>query len=199
MDSGKKIVVLLLAAGSSSRLGSSKQLLNLNGETLIARTIKTSLASDANKTIVVLGADAKSHQKAVNQFPVDVIINVNWMAGIGNSIKTGLRYLMNTTDDAVAVIIIVCDQPMLSSELINTLIRKYQETGKTIIASHYGESDGVPALFEQSHFIDLLALPDERGAKTIIQTFSQHLERVEFPQGQFDIDTQEDYERFLNN
>jgi molybdenum cofactor cytidylyltransferase len=199
MKSSNVISTIVLAAGSSSRLGTSKQLLRVQGESLLVRTIKASVASNVNKTIVVLGANAEAHLKATAQFNIDVAINGNWETGMGSSLKTGLQFALKLNPAITAAIVVVCDQPMLSSDHLNTLISIYSQTGKKIVTSHYGGSDGVPALFAQSRFKDLLSLNDNEGAKKVIQSHLSEVARVDFPSGEFDIDTPEDYQRFLKN
>jgi molybdenum cofactor cytidylyltransferase len=199
MKSSDIISTIVLAAGSSSRLGTSKQLLRIQGESLLVRTIKASIASNANQTIVVLGANAEAHLKATAQFNIDMVINGNWETGMGSSLKTGLQFALKLNPAITAVVVVVCDQPLLSSDHLNELIRIYLETEKKIVGSHYGGSDGVPALFAQSHFKEILSLNNNEGAKKIIQSHLSEIARVEFPSGEFDIDTQEDYQRFLKN
>jgi molybdenum cofactor cytidylyltransferase len=193
-----RIATIILAAGASSRLGTSKQLLIIDNDNLLTRTIKTSLTSEVIKTIVVLGAYAEMHRNAIDKLPVDIIINEGWQSGMGSSIKAGVQHALKSIRDADGVIIVLCDQPMLTANHINTLLETHRQTGKTIIASRYGSSNGVPALFQKSHFNSLINLDGKEGAKKIIQMHSSDTMTVDFPGGEFDIDTQEDYKRFLN-
>jgi molybdenum cofactor cytidylyltransferase len=147
----------------------------------------------------VLGASAEAHLKATAQFNIDVVINGNWETGMGSSLKTGLQFALKLNPAITAVVVVVCDQPLLSSDHLNELIRIYSETRKKIVGSHYGGSDGVPALFAQAHFKEILSLNNHEGAKKIIQSHISEIARVDFPPGEFDIDTPEDYQRFLKN
>jgi molybdenum cofactor cytidylyltransferase len=87
----------------------------------------------------------------------------------------------------------VCDQPYVSSELINDLIAKQKETGKTIVACNYGETFGPPALFHKSLFHELMHLKGDVGARKIIQHHSNEVATILFTKGNIDIDTKEDY------
>lgn len=193
------IATIILAAGSSSRLGASKQLLIIDEETLLERTIKTCLHSNTNKTIVVLGSNAEAHAQAIEHLPIDIVTNKSWDAGIGSSIKAGLHYAMNRYSDLNAVILSVCDQPFLSSAYINSLITHYRESNKTVVASSYDGTIGVPALFDRCHFDPLCTLDDSHGAKKIIETIRDNVSTVAFEDGQIDIDTKEDYQQFIND
>lgn len=198
MENSITIVTIILAAGSSSRLGTSKQLLTISEDTLLARTVKTSLMSDAAKTIVVLGANADTHTRAIHHLNVDIVINKNWEAGIGSSIKIGLQDALHKNPQLNAIIISVCDQPLLSSKHINALIAHYRASHSTVVASAYGGTIGVPVLFDRCHFSKLHALNDAHGAKKVIENIQGNLSAVSFDGGQIDIDTKEDYKRFID-
>jgi molybdenum cofactor cytidylyltransferase len=96
------------------------------------------------------------------------------------------------------VIISVCDQPLLSADHISHLLKKHEETRKPIVASRYSGKPGVPALFDRACFSKLQALGDDQGAKSLMLQNPGDVAQVEFPGGQVDLDTMEDYERFVN-
>jgi molybdenum cofactor cytidylyltransferase len=189
-----KIAILILAAGSSSRLGQSKQLLEINGEPLLLHSAKTALQSKANKVLVVLGSEREKHDAILKGLPIEIHYNKDWKKGMGNSLKAGISNL--TSFDINAVIIMVCDQPLLSSLHLNTIIKKYLSSGAPLIASRYADTDGVPALFDKSLFSELLRLEDEQGAKKIINKYKTSLLSIDFPDGEIDLDTAEDYANF---
>lgn len=197
MKQESEVAIIILAAGSSSRLGSSKQLLILAGETLLSKSIKVSLASCTTKVVVVLGANHAMHYKEIKNFPIDIIVNEHWDRGMGNSLKKGLTLLLQSNKFYEGVVILVCDQPMLTTNHINNLIDNYNQTKKPIIASWYGESPGVPVFFQNQYFEKLLLLDDKHGAKKIIEKNKEDLSSIVFPLGEVDIDTQEDYENLL--
>jgi molybdenum cofactor cytidylyltransferase len=185
------VSILILAAGSSSRLGTSKQLLRVEGQTLLSKTIKTALNSSTGNISVVLGSDHEIHQQSIADLNVDTIINPAWQSGMGSSIKAGLHHLMSVKKGLAGVIILVCDQPLLSSDHINSILKTRTHTGKNIVASAYSDSQGVPAFFSEKYFAELLDLGDDEGAKKVAV--------VSFPEGASDIDTMDDYRAFLND
>jgi molybdenum cofactor cytidylyltransferase len=188
--------IIILAAGASTRMGQSKQLLPVEGQPLLLRTVDAAISSLAKKIVVVLGANESNH-KAILQNPlINIVSNNEWQKGMGGSIKAGLRYLIETTT-LQTVIILVCDQPLLNPEHINKLITEYHNSKKPIVASSYAGTSGVPVLFEQRCFSDLLNLADDQGAKKIIQQHSEWVANVSFPAGEIDLDTLEDYNSFL--
>jgi molybdenum cofactor cytidylyltransferase len=192
------IGIIVLAAGSSSRMGRSKQLLEIDGQPLLCRCVNHALAAKPQHIVVILGANEKPHREAIEKLPVQIVSNFYWKTGMGGSIKTGLNYLIQSGAQLDAVILMVCDQPALTSDHLLKLVRKFSEKKKSIIASGYANSGGVPVLFGRSFFSNLLLLGDEQGAKKIIQQFPDQVETVDFPEGALDLDTEEDYQNYIN-
>ena len=174
------IGTIVLAAGASSRMGRSKQLLEIEGEPLLCRCIKVALAVNAENVIVILGANEKPHREIIRKFPVHVINNFYWKTGLGSSIKTGMNYLIQNVVELDAVIILVCDQPALTAEHIKEMIEKFMEKKKAIVASRYANSNGVPVLFGRSFFSNLLLLSDDQGAKKLSSSFPIRLQQLIF-------------------
>lgn len=191
--------IIVLAAGSSSRMGQPKQLLPVDGEPLLLKTVKTALASLAQNIVVVLGANGNELLPVIKHLPVETVYNASWENGMGGSIKSGLNFLLTKAPSIHGVTVLVCDQPLLSAAHIRNLIQKHQQTNKPIIASSYAGTSGVPAYFERSVFKQLLSLHDKQGAKKIIAQSPSLVELVDFPFGEIDLDSRQDYDTFLNN
>jgi molybdenum cofactor cytidylyltransferase len=192
-----KVGTIVLAAGSSSRMGRSKQLLEIEGEPLLCRCVKIALAVNTDNVVVILGANEKPHREVISDLPVQIISNFYWKTGMGSSIKTGLNYLLQSGDQLDCVIILVCDQPSLTAQHLQKMIDSFVESRKSIIASRYDDSNGVPVLFGRSFFSNLLLLKDDQGAQKIVMQFPDHVTTVHFPKGGIDIDTEEDYQNYL--
>lgn len=192
------IGAIILAAGASTRMGTSKQMLQINGEPLLSRTINAIAGAGIDRIVVVLGAHETAHRTLINSDHVSVVINERWQTGMGSSIKAGLQYLTSVHRDIDAVIISVCDQPMLNSTVISGIVAAYDSTGRSIIASGYSDSAGVPVLFARSRFSELNALPDDQGAKKILMRSAENdVVVVPFRGGEIDLDTLEDYQKFV--
>ena len=186
------IGTIILAAGASSRLGRSKQLLSIKGKKLLRHACEVALDSSGDAVIVVLGHDAPSHQSEIQELPVYGVVNEEWKNGIGSSIKSGLRHLLKVSSDIDAAVIMVCDQPHVTSLHLNRLIEVYRKTAAPVVASSYAATVGVPALFDRRLFSDMLNIDDTSGAKKLIQINSGQAETIALPLGEFDIDTPED-------
>ncbi|HTF16801.1 MAG TPA: nucleotidyltransferase family protein [Chryseolinea sp.] len=192
-------VTLLLAAGASSRMGQSKQLLDVGGMPLLRRSAEVALTSGSSAVVVVLGANEEPHRDVIADLPVEVVVNHYWKSGMGSSIKTGLHYILHDHGEATAVLIMVCDQPELSSSHLVLLRDHYTHSQKKIAASAYDNTLGVPAMFGRSFFSNILMLRDDQGAKKIIDQFAEQVVSIPFPAGSIDLDTSDDYTRYLGN
>lgn len=189
--------IIILAAGASTRMGQSKQLLPVKGEPLLLRAINAAIHSGAQKIVVVLGANEKAHRELIGSLNVEIVSNEHWETGMGSSIKAGLRALLELNLSLEGIVVLVCDQPLLTADHIRQLIVKHTESSKPIIASGYATTAGVPVFFHKSYFGRLMSLKDEQGAKMVIQENPGDVVLQPFPQGEIDLDTPEDYNRFL--
>lgn len=189
----RQVGIVLLAAGESSRLGQPKQLVHFAGSTLIHRAACAAISSECSPVIVVLGANRDLIKQELAGLSVRVVENQNWAEGMGNSLKVGLAAVLEETKGELdAVLFMLCDQPMVTSETLNLILKKFRENGAALVASEYENSPGVPALFRHDLFPALLSLEGAEGAKKVIARFRDQAETVPFPEGSFDIDTPED-------
>jgi len=161
--------------------------------------MEEALNANASSVMVVLGAHSNLLYGEIDKNKVQMVMNTEWEEGMASSIRIGLKSLLKLIPSVDAVIFIVCDQPYLSASLLNELLITQQETGKPIVASHYGEAIGPPALFHKSFFSELMQLKGDTGAKNIIQQHSAELATVPFPEGKIDIDNPADYEELQKN
>ena len=191
--------IILLAGGESSRLGRPKQLLTYQGQTLLRYSLQVALDSHAQPIIAVVGSDADTMQKEINDNRVHVVVNKEWPEGMASSIRCGVKAITGTSPAAEGVIIMVCDQPYVTSQLLNELITAHQETGKPIVPSGYENTFGPPVLFHRALFDELLQLKGDIGARGIIKQHINDVEVVPFPDGTYDIDTEADYEKVKRN
>ena len=187
--------VVLLAAGGSSRLGSPKQLLSYEGKPLIQYMLHIARNSKAKHVVVVLGSEAGSIASQIPGNVATVVVNDAWQEGMASSIRTGMKILMQDHPDATGAILMVCDQPDVTAQLINDLIDVHQQTGKPIITCSYANTFGPPTFFHKSIFPDLLQLKGDVGARSVLQRHVKEVEAIPFPQGSRDIDTKADYEK----
>ena len=211
----RDIAAVVLAAGSSSRLGTPKQLLRYRGETLLHRTVRLALSAGLDPVHVVLGCSAPVVGEALADLGsrVTTVINPHWQTGMGSSLARGIASLptvrepdagtetCRTADPeqtSVAVtrstpgsaLVLVTDQPLLSQAILAEISAAYRSAGAALVASRYASGAlGVPALFARRYFPELTRLTGDRGARALFTRYRDDLVTVAFPAGEFDIDT----------
>lgn len=192
------IGLVILAAGGSRRLGTPKQLLSYEGTSLLRRAAETAVASSCRPIVVVLGASAAQCLPELNDLPVSTVENAQWSEGMGSSIRLGLIAVQTQSPEPLdAVVLMLCDQPLLTAVTLEALVAEYRSTACRLAASEYGEDCGVPALFDCSLFPELLRLDGAQGAKQILRRYPAETHRISFADGAVDIDTRRDCEQFV--
>lgn len=190
--------LIILAAGESSRLGFPKQTLLYKGKTLLELAIEAGLKSECSPVIVVTGANAEAIEPGIKHSDVNIIYNPEWNEGMASSIRVAIKEVEN--NEAINnVIIMLCDQPFVNREVINSLIYKQQQTGSNMVACTYKNTVGVPALFARSLFAQLLSLRGKEGAKKLLHNHPDDVVTIAFEKGSVDIDTIADYENLLRD
>jgi molybdenum cofactor cytidylyltransferase len=195
MTSTQSIGIVILAAGASTRMGTPKQLLHFQGRSFLRHTTEIALASVCEPVVIVLGANAEQIRHEVSALPVIVVENQEWRQGMGASIQVGIKTLTDESNNTDAVVLLLCDQPFISVNIINQLVEAFYTTAKPIIACQYAETLGVPALFERQFFLELMQLDAHSGAKQVINKYVDLVYPVSFEMGAVDIDTPQDYEK----
>ncbi len=191
-----KIFAVILAAGSSSRLGRAKQLLKFGDYSLLEKiAVEVSQVVGAQNTILILGDKAEEISRLSNiDSAIQQVTNIDWSSGMSSSIRIGLQEAQKHSCDAV--LFVLCDQPFVDAALLKKMIHMHHEKNG-IIACNYNGKNGVPAIFDHRFFPSLLALKGQEGAKKIIESNPGELTSISFPLGAWDVDTEEDVNRLL--
>lgn len=188
---------VVLAAGSSSRMGRPKQTLQVRGESLLRRAALAALGAGCHPVIVVTGAHREMSRGEVKGLDVREVLNAIWETGMASSIRAGMEGLVSADADVAAVVLMLCDQPHVTAEVISGLVTAHHATGRSIVASTYGGSFGVPALFSRRLFAELAGLKGAGGAKEVIKRHAAETHFLPFPCGEMDVDTPDDFSRLL--
>lgn len=184
---------VILAAGSSSRMGRPKQTLQFQGMSLLRRAAIAALDATCRPVVVVTGAHADLSRRELDQLEVREAFNPDWQTGMGSSVRTGIEALTSIDPNVAAAVLLLCDQPHVTSDVVSRLIAAHHTTGRPVTASAYGESFGVPALFSRTLFTDLTQLAGSSGAKEIIKRHASEAHFLPFPEGEVDVDTPDDF------
>lgn len=188
---------VVLAAGASSRMGSPKQTLQYRGKSLLRRAVLAALGAGCSPVVVVTGAHAELSGRELHGLDIREVLNTRWENGMASSIRAGIEGLVSEDADVDAVVLMLCDQPHVTAGIISGLVAAHRATGSPIVASTYGGSFGVPALFSRTLFAELRRLKGRSGAKEVIKRYFSEAHFLPFHGGEVDVDTPDDFSRLI--
>lgn len=184
--------VILLAAGPSTRLGRPKQLLPFRGSTMLRHLAGEAIASNARQVHVVIGAEQRLVRDQVADLIVSIVEHQHWSGGINTSIQAGLAAV---GPDADSVVIMLGDQPHVTSDHLNLLIDTQHSSGRGVIATRIRQLPGTPTLFTRPYFPDLSNLRGDDGIAPVLLLRGGDSALVDLAGGDVDIDTDDDWRR----
>jgi len=185
----EKLAIIILAAGASSRLGQSKQLVNINGECLLER--QSNLALSISKNVYcVLGSAAERHRQVIANKSIKIVVNEQWQQGMSTSIAAGIRVLPDHID---AAMIILVDQWRLTTAHVEKITEQWLSAPNNIIAARKSpfksEQIGPPVIFPKTYFSQLMKLTGEFGAKPVLKKYQKNIKSIEISAAFVDLDT----------
>lgn len=185
------VTAIILAAGLARRMNGDKLHLKLNKKEIIDTVLSTVASVDFKEKIVVTNDPVIiAKAKLLNFIPV---LNIDAPAGQGTSIIKGV---LASDQTASGYLFIMGDQPLLSKDTIEIILKAFKESPTSIILPMYGEKPGSPALFPSTLKQELLSLDGDFGGKVVMKNHPELVKKVSIssPQELFDVDTKEDYE-----
>ncbi len=194
MRNYKKIGVVILAAGSSSRLGYPKQLVDFKRKPVLQHIIDVADSFEFETKVLILGAGAEEIKENIESKKFEILLNENWQEGMASSIRAGLERSLDREKDLEHLLILLSDQPFVSEERIEALIKEQLAGNSEATFSEYDGDVGVPAIFSSLVFPYLKELKGDHGAKKLVYDKKIKFRTVKFEKGNFDVDTKEDVE-----
>ena len=184
---------ILLAAGTSSRMGSNKMLFPLNGESVLRRAARQALAGGLSPLIVVLGHESDKALKEIEGLDCRWVVNPLYPEGINSSVKSGLRALPPETR---ATLVMLADMPFVTSEMIGAMIERYRSSEAPLVISDYAGVNAPPMLYDRGLFGELLVMEGEGCGRQVVKRHRGEAEVLSWPESALaDLDVPEDYER----
>ena len=194
LQSFDSAAAIILAAGSSSRFGAPKQLLDYHGKPFIRAVAETALQADLSPVIVVTGAEDAEIKAAVQDLSVEIEHNPDWKEGQSSSIRTGVKALPENIGSAV---FLLADQPQVTPTVMRALVEEHQRTLKPVIAPMVEDQRANPVLFDRVTFPALLELKGDIGGRGIFSKFSPSYIRWLDSSLLLDVDTPDDYQKII--
>jgi molybdenum cofactor cytidylyltransferase len=184
------LVVAVLGAGASRRLGRPKQLVTLDGEPLLRRQCRCALAASLGHVTVILGCNAAQHRSAIQDLPVDVRVTGNWAQGLGATLRCAARVAQLRR---AALLVFPCDLYRVTAGDLRELRNRWQQSPSNACVSRAGDHTGPPAILPIGYHERILALQGDVGARAMLfQPASPRPEEVLNPRAVFDLDCSDD-------
>jgi molybdenum cofactor cytidylyltransferase len=185
------VTAIILAAGLARRMNGDKLHLRLNGKEIIEKVLSTVASINFKETIIVTN-DPVIEAKA-NLLNLTPVPNLEAPAGQSTSIVKGI---LASGNDTSGYLFIMGDQPLLSKDTIEVILKAYKDSPTSIILPIYGDKPGSPVLFPSTLKNELLSLEGDLGGKVVMINHPELIIKVPISSHQelFDIDTKEDYE-----
>jgi molybdenum cofactor cytidylyltransferase len=186
---------VLLAAGTSSRMGRNKLMLDLDGETVVRGCARRALAGGVSPLIVVVGAGATQIRSQLSDLPCEIVTNTGYMSGMTSSMRRGVESVPET---AAAAIILLADMPRVTSEMISQIIQRYRETRALLVTSGYEGVSAPPILYDRRLLDELKATTDGSRGRDVVAKHRAEAETLRWPASALaDLDVPADYLRLI--
>jgi molybdenum cofactor cytidylyltransferase len=192
-----EIWAIILAAGESKRMGFPKMLLTFNGRTMIENIIANISESKVDKIMVVLGAYRETLVEHIGKLAVRYCYNDNYREGMLSSVQCGFK---NLPSDYKAVLVFQGDQPLITPNVINTVIETYLSSDKGIVIPAYKGRRGHPILINRKYNNKIQKLSPIKGLRSLAYKFPGDVQEVDTDESGIlrDFDTYEEYQEGIN-
>jgi molybdenum cofactor cytidylyltransferase len=192
-----RIGAIILAGGSSARMGKAKQLLPLGDSTVLEQTIANVRGAEVQEIVMVLGASAEAIRQELHPAllkGLKLVVNEDYLHGMSTSLRAGISAL---DPRSVAALIILGDQPFIRAQTMDQVVRAYRRSFAPIFIPEYLGRRGNPVLLDRSVFSEVMALEGDTGCRAIFSNHQDGIAKVEVEDEGIliDIDDPDDYDR----
>jgi len=198
MEKDNQLGIIILAAGKASRMGKPKALLTYKDQSFLLNTFQLAQSINSQCIVTVLGHYFDQMSAYCKQYDIPYVLNSEYEKGMSTSIKCGLHQLLSQFPSLNKILILLADQPKIDHTHLSKMMYNLDNESVNMVCTSYSGTYGVPAIFKQDYFNDLLSLEGEKGAKDLIQKqVSCEHNTVLCEEGHIDIDTPEDYNQLI--
>jgi len=192
-----RVAGVILAAGASSRMGTNKMLLELDGESLVRRAVRRALAAGLAPVVVVIGHEPDRIRAELKDLAVEFVVNPDYTGPTSGSLHRGLNAL---GPEVGAAVVMLGDMVQVTRETLAMLVAAARGTDAPLVVSRYGDVTAPPLLFRRALFPELLAWTGEGCGKTVVKAHSHEAMYVDRPVALLaDVDTPEDFAAAQNS
>ena len=184
---------VVLAAGSSTRMGRNKLFFELDGETLLRRVVRRAIDAGLDPAIVVVGHEAERARTELEGLSCTPVDNPDHSQGVNRSLRTGISHV---PEHARAAVVMLADMPFVTSDMVAALVARYRESTAPLVISAYGDVNAPPMLYDRALFPELRQMAGEGCGRQVVRRHRHEAVAVSWPTAALqDIDVPEDYER----
>ena len=201
------VAAVVLAAGSSVRMGRNKLLLELDGETVVRRAAGTARAAGLAPVVVVTGHEREAVEAALHGLPCRTVHNSEHAQGQHTSVAAGIAALTDAAladdtagaaaagaDDSTAAIVMLADMPFVTADMLRAVADRHAATGAPIVASRYGGKTIAPPILYHRRLFGELTRMDRRCGRQVVKRHRAEAVEVDWPLGMMrDLDRPSDY------
>jgi molybdenum cofactor cytidylyltransferase len=188
--SPSEVLVVVLAAGASRRLGTAKQLVSIGGEPMLRRQCRCALSAGIGPALVILGCEAEQHAQAIADLSIDVRVNNEWPEGMAASLRHAVDV---ATKRGTATLILACDQYRITPDDLRTLHAVWRRAPWLACMSRWGEYAGPPVILPVEYYDGVRRLRGNTGARALLCETPRPVPlEVANARAQYDLDYPED-------
>jgi molybdenum cofactor cytidylyltransferase len=183
---------IVLAAGASTRLGTNKLFIEIEGESLLRRAVRRVAGAGLDPVVVVLGHEAERARGELSGLNVVPVVNPDYMQGVNSSVRAGIA----AASHAAAAVIVLADMPFVTQEMIATLVDRYRTSSVPLVISDYDGVNAPPMLYDRSLFAELGSMQGEGCGRQVVKRHRAEALAVSWPADALtDLDVPDDYAR----
>jgi molybdenum cofactor cytidylyltransferase len=169
---------IVLAAGTSSRMGHNKLFVSLRGESALRRAVRTALAAGLEPVLVVLGHESERAKSELRGLDCSPVLNPSYAQGINTSLRTGIAAV---PPQAAAAVVMLGDMPFVTREMVQAIVARYWDGTAPLVVSSYEGVDAPPMLYDRSLFAELRALDGDGCGKKVVKRHRSECLEVAWP------------------
>jgi molybdenum cofactor cytidylyltransferase len=189
----ERVAGVLLAAGTSSRMGTNKLFVELAGATVLRRAVRTAAAAGLDPILVVLGHESNRAQAELAGLSCSSIFNPEYARGMNTSLRAGISAL---PESAPAAVVLLADMPFVTAEMIRQLVEQWRPGNVPLVVSVYQDVIAPPILYARRLFPELRALDGDGCGKAVVKRHRGEAVEVSWPASALtDLDVPADIER----
>ena len=192
-DRSGRVAAVVLAAGTSSRMGRNKLFLELGGTSVLRRAVDSALEAGLDPVVVVLGHESDRARAELAGSSCTTVLNPEYARGMNTSVGAGVGAVPG---DAAGVVLMLADMPLVDVEMLRALVERYRDSRAPLVISTYGEVLAPPILYGRALFPELRALDAEGCGKRVVKLHRGEAIELSWPASALsDLDVPEDVER----